>query len=167
MDTRGFDAWKRINGRKRHIVVYTIGLMLVLMVTAVSIQDRDGGQNILERLHGTLGSVCHIVADSADRGTLLDLTRRAWGVVVEVAKKPADQLGFAVLPRRRVVERTFSWLMRWRRLVCVYERLPETQGAMVHIAMIGLMLNRRRPTTRNQTLDQVTPKITFKTPLTD
>jgi transposase len=143
--SRGFDAGKKINGRKRHIVVDTIGLMLVVMVTAASIQDRDGGQSILERLHGALRSVRHIFADAGYQGALLDLAKRSWGVVVEVVKKPAEQIGFAVLPRRWVVERTFSWLLRWRRLVRDYERLPETHEAMVHIAMIGLMLNRLAP----------------------
>lgn len=143
--SRGFDAGKRINGRKRHIVVDTIGLMLVVMVTAASIQDRDGGQSILERLHGALGSVRHIFADGGYQGALIELAKRSWKIVVEVVKKPAEQIGFAVLPRRWVVERTFSWLLRWRRLVRDYERLPETHEAMIHIAMIGLMLNRLAP----------------------
>lgn len=143
--SRGFDPGKRINGRKRHIVVDTIGLLLVVMVTAASIQDRDGGQSILERLHRALGSVRHIFADGGYQGALIKLAKRSWGIVVEVVKKPAEQIGFAVLPRRWVVERTFSWLLRWRRLVRDYERLPETHEAMVHIAMIGLMLNRLAP----------------------
>jgi transposase len=62
-----------------------------------------------------------------------------------VVPKPADQRGFAVLPRRWVVERTFSWLMRWRRLVRDYERLPETHEAMIKWAIVGLMLNRLAP----------------------
>ena len=143
--SRGFDAGKRINGRKRHIVVDTIGLMLVVMVTAASVQDRNGGEGILERLHRALGSVRHVFADGGYQGALIDLAKRSWEIVVEVVKKPAEQIGFAVLPRRWVVERTFSWLMRWRRLVRDYERLPETHEAMVHVAMIGLMLNRLAP----------------------
>ncbi len=143
--SRGFDAGKRINGRKRHIVVDTIGLMLVVMVTAASVPDRNGGESILERLHTALGSVRHIFADGGYQGALIELAKRSWGIVVEVVKKPAEQIGFAVLPRRWVVERTFSWLLRWRRLVRDYERLPETHEAMVHIAMIGLMLNRLAP----------------------
>jgi transposase len=143
--SRGFDAGKRINGRKRHIVVDTIGLMLVVMVTAASVQDRNGAESILERLHRALGSVRHIFADGGYQGALIEFAKRSWEIVVEVVKKPADQLGFAVLPRRWVVERTFSWLMRWRRLVRDYERLPATHEAMVHVAMIGLMLNRLAP----------------------
>lgn len=143
--TRGFDAGKKINGRKRHIVVDTVGLLLVVMVTAASVQDRDGGRGILKRLHSALQSVRHVFADGGYRGRLLPIAKSAWGIVVEVVSKPADQRGFAVLPRRWVVERTFSWLMRWRRLVRDYERLPATHEAMVKWAMVGNMLNRLSP----------------------
>jgi transposase len=125
-DTRGYDAGKKINGRKRHIVVDTIGLLLVVMVTAASVR--------------------HIFADGGYSGQLLAVAKSAWRIVIEIVKKPAGQIGFAVLPRRWVVERTFSWLMRWRRLVRDYERLPETHEAMVKWAMVGLMLNRLAPT---------------------
>lgn len=144
-ESRGYDAGKKINGRKRHIVVDTIGLLLVVMVTAASVQDRAGGESILKRLHGALGSVRHVFADGGYQGTLVDLVERSFAIVLEIVKKPAEQVGFAVLPRRWVVERTFSWLVRWRRLVRDYERLPETHEALVHWAMIGLMLNRLAP----------------------
>jgi transposase len=142
---RGYDAGKKINGRKRHIVCDTIGLLLVVMVTAASVQDRDGGRGILKRLHSALASVAHVFADGGYQGQLIATAKSAWNIVVEVVKKPAGQLGFAVLPRRWVVERTFSWLLRWRRLVRDYERLPETHEAMVKWAMVGLMLNRLAP----------------------
>jgi len=144
-DTRGYDAGKKINGRKRHIVVDTIGLLLVVMVTAASVQDRDGARGILKRLHSALSSVSHIFADGGYSGQLLAVAKSAWKIVIEIVKKPADQIGFAVLPRRWVVERTFSWLMRWRRLARDYERLPETHEAMVKWAMVGIMLNRLAP----------------------
>jgi transposase len=143
--TRGYDAGKKINGRKRHIVVDTIGLLLVVMVTAASVQDRDGARGILKRLHSALDSVRHIFADGGYQGQLVAIAKRAWGIVVEVVKKPVGQLGFAVLPRRWVVERTFSWLLRWRRLARDYERLPEVHEAFVKWAMVGLMLNRLAP----------------------
>ena len=143
--TRGYDAGKKINGRKRHIVCDTIGLLLVVMVSAASVQDRDGGRGILKRLHRVLASVRHIFADGGYQGQLIATAKSAWNIVVEVVKKPVDQLGFAVLPRRWVVERTFSWLLRWRRLVRDYERLPETHEAMIKWAMVGLMLNRLAP----------------------
>ena len=134
--TRGYDAGKKINGRKRHIVVDTIGLLLVVMVTAASVQDRDGGRGILKRLHAALDCVHHIFADGGYQGQLIAVAKRAWGIVLEVVKKPVGQLGFAVLPRRWVVERTFSWLLRWRRLVRDYERLPEVHEAFVNWAMV-------------------------------
>ena len=143
--TRGYDAGKKINGRKRHIVCDTIGLLLVVMVSAASVQDRDGGRGILKRLHRALASVRHIFADGGYQGQLIATAKSAWNIVVEVVKKPVDQLGFAVLPRRWVVERTFSWLLRWRRLARDYERLPETHEAMIKWAMVGLMLNRLAP----------------------
>jgi len=143
--TRGYDAGKKINGRKRHIVTDTIGLLLVVMVSAACVQDRDGGRGILRLLHGTLASVSLVYADGGYQGRLVTLAQSAWGIVLEIVRKPADQRGFAVLPRRWVVERTFSWLLRWRRLVRDYERLSQTHEAMVKWAMVGLMLNRLAP----------------------
>ena len=143
--TRGYDAGKKINGRKRHIVTDTIGLLLVVIVSAACVQDRDGGRGILKLLHGTLASVSLVYADGGYQGRLVTLAQSAWGIVLEIVRKPADQRGFAVLPRRWVVERTFSWLLRWRRLVRDYERLPQTHEAMVKWAMVGLMLNRLAP----------------------
>ncbi len=115
------------------------------MVTAASVQDRDGGRGVLKALHSALSSVRHVFADGGYRGQLVAVAKSAWGIVVEVVKKPAEQIGFAVLPRRWVVERTFSWLMRFRRLARDYERLPATHEAMVKWAMIALMLNRLAP----------------------
>jgi transposase len=143
--SRGYDAGKKVNGRKRHIVVDTIGLLLVVMVTAASVQDRDGGRGLLKALHSALSSVRHIFADGGYRGQLVAVAKSAWGIVVEVVKKPAEQIGFAVLPRRWVVERTFSWLMRFRRLARDYERLPATHEAIVKWAMVAIMLNRLAP----------------------
>jgi transposase len=143
--SRGYDAGKKINGRKRHVVTDTLGLLLVVMVTAAAIQDRDGGRAILKLLTGALPGVRHVFADGGYQGQLVALAKRAWGIVVEVVKKPEGQRGFAVLPRRWVVERTLSWLLRWRRLVRDYERLPATHEAFVKWAMVGLMLNRLAP----------------------
>jgi transposase len=143
--SRGYDAGKKINGRKRHIVVDTIGLLLVVMVTTAALQDRDGGRSILKLLHGGLASVRHVFADGGYQGQLVAIAKRAWSITVEVVGKPPDQRGFAVLPRRWVVERTFSWLLRQRRLVRDYERLPATHEALVKWAMVAIMLNRLAP----------------------
>ena len=87
----------------------------------------------------------HIFADGGYSGQLVAVAKSAWSIAVEIVKKPAGQIGFAVLPRRWVVERTFSWLLRWRRLVRDYERLPETHEAIVKWALVGVMLNRLDP----------------------
>jgi transposase len=143
--TRGYDAGKKLNGRQRHIVVDTIGLLLVVMVSAACVQDRDGGSGILKLLHGSFASLSLVYADGGYQGRLVALAKSAWGIVLEIVRKPADQRGFAVLPRRWVVERTFSWLLRWRHLVRDYERLPASHEAMVKWAMVALMLNRLAP----------------------
>lgn len=139
---RGYDAGKKINGRKRHIVTDTLGLILVVLVSAASLQDRDGGACVLRLAHRMFPSLRHVFADGAYTGRLVAKAKRYWKLTVAVVSRPAGQRGFAVLPRRWVVERTFAWLMRWRRLVRDYERLPETHEAFVKWAMIGLMLNR-------------------------
>jgi transposase len=143
--SRGYDAGKKTNGRKRHIIVDTLGLLLVVIVTAACVQDRDGARPPLKRLKRRLPSVAHIFADGGYRGQLVALAKSAWQITLEIVQKPAGQQGFAVLPRRWVVERTFSWLFRWRRLRSDYERLTETHETFVKWAMIGLMLNRLAP----------------------
>ncbi len=144
-DRRGYDAGKKVNGTKRHLVVDTLGLLLAVMVTSAGVQDRDGARGLLRRLHGVLPGVRHLFADGGYAGRLVGLAKTAWGITIEVVRKPAGQRGFAVLPRRWVVERTLAWLVRWRRLVRDYERLDESHEAVVHWAMIGLMLNRLAP----------------------
>ncbi len=141
-DSRGYDAGKKVSGRKRHIDTDTLGLLLVVVVTAASVQDRDGGAQVLDLAHDWYPRLRHIFADGGYAGRLVEMARRCWAMTVEVVSKSKDQRGFAVLPRRWVVERTFAWLMRWRRLVRDYERLPETHEAFVKWAMVGLMLNR-------------------------
>jgi transposase len=140
--TRGYDAGKKVSGRKRHIVTDTLGLLLVVVVTAASVQDRDGGADALKLAHRWFPTLRHVFADGGYAGRLVVKAKRYWKLTVEVVTKPTGQHGFAVLPRRWVVERTFAWLVRWRRLVRDYERLPETHEAFVKWAMIGLMLNR-------------------------
>lgn len=141
-DSRGYDAGKKVSGRKRHIVTDTLGLLLVVTVTAASVQDRDGGQAALELAHGWYRRLVHVFADGAYAGRLVEWARAKCKITIEVVSRPKDQHGFSVLPRRWVVERTLAWLMRWRRLVRDYERLPETHEAFVKWAMVGIMLNR-------------------------
>jgi transposase len=145
------------NGRKRNITVDTLGLLVVVIVTAASVQDRDGGKRLLDRLRTAMPSIAHIFADGGYAGRLVPWARTVAGIVVEVVRKPADQHGFSVLPRRWVVERTFAWLVRCRRLAVDYERLPVNSEAMIKWAMIGLMVRRLAPTPGRQPWQATTP----------
>ena len=134
-----------MSGRKRHLVVDTLGLVLAVAVHAADIQDRDGARLVLARLLGRFDRLVLIWADGGDAGRLVAWAKCAGGWAVEVVKRPAGATGFAVLPRRWAVERTFAWLGRSRRLSKDYEALPETSEAWVYVAMIHLMLERLAP----------------------
>lgn len=145
--SRGYDAGKKVNGRKRHIAVDTIGLLLVVAVSAASVQDRHAGRILLWAVHTICRKVTMTWADSGYSGTLVDFAA-ALGVTVTIVAKLAGQIGFQVLPRRWVVERTLSWISRCRRTVRDYERLPEHHAAIVQWSMIIIMsrrLARHRP----------------------
>jgi transposase len=144
-DSRGYDAGKKVNGRKRHVVVDTLGLLLVVLVTAAHVQDRDGGRRLLARLRFAMPSVATVFADGGYAGRLVAYASQALRVTVELVRKPADQRGFAVLPRRWVVERTLAWIVRCRRLDHDYERRTDTAEAMTQWAMIGIMTRRLAP----------------------
>ena len=139
---RGYDAGKNVNGRKRHIIVDTLGLLLAVVAHAASIQDRDGAKAVIEKLTGKFPRLSRIWADGGYSGQLVDWVLQFGGWLLDIVKRPADQKGFVVLPRRWVVERTFAWLGRYRRLSKDYERLTATSEAMIEIAMIHLMVKR-------------------------
>ena len=140
--TRGWDAGKKVNGRKRYIVVDTVGFLLAVLVTPASVQDRVAARALLLRLRATVGDRIRLVwADGGYTGTLLEWTRRTLDVVVEIVKRP-DLPHFTVLPRRWVVERTLSWIVGHRRCVRDYERLPHHHEAMVRWAMIRITSRR-------------------------
>jgi transposase len=143
--TRGYDAGKRTNGRKRHIAVDTLGLLVMVTVTAASVQDRTAAAGLLDRVRFAMPSMVTVFADGGYTGRLVAYARQVLRIAVEVVAKPEGQRGFAVLPRRWVVERTFAWLVRWRRLDRDYERLPQHAEAMVKWAMVGLMARRLAP----------------------
>ena len=139
----GFDAGKKVTGRKRHALVDTLGLLMRVVVTAGDVQDRDGAKLLLEGLAEQAELIKRlelIWADGGYRGTLIAWVEEAFGWKLEIVEKPEGQIGFQVLPRRWVVERTFAWLVRQRRLARDYERLPETSESFIYIAMIRLML---------------------------
>ena len=142
---RGFDAGKKVTGRKRHTLVDTLGLILKVVVTAGNVQDRDGAKTLLEEISSQIEVVKRlkrIWADGGYRGELITWVQETFGWILEIVEKPKDQKGFHVLPKRWVVERTFAWLVRQRRLARDYERLPETSESFIYVAMIRLMLRR-------------------------
>ena len=119
---------------------------MAIVVHSANIQDRDGAKLVLGKLAGRYPRLQLIWADGAYAGQLIDWTRAFGGWLLEIVRRPPDSHQFEVLPRRWVVERTFAWLGRCRRLSKDYEALPETSEAWVHIAMIHLMLRRLKPT---------------------
>ena len=135
-----------MKGRKRHIVVDTIGLLLAVVVHAADIQDRDGAKLVLSKLLGRFPRLKLIWADGAYAGHLVDWAHGLGGWLIEVVKRAKHSHGFEVLPCRWVVERTLGWLGRNRRLSKDYEGLAESSEAWIHLAMIHLMLKRLRPT---------------------
>ena len=135
-----------MTGRKRHIVVDTLGLLLAVVVHAANVQDRDGAKLVLAKLVGRFPRLKLIWADGGYAGQLVEWARTFGGWFLEIVKRPPDSHSFEVLPRRWVVERTFGWLGRCRRLSKDYEALPQTSEAWIHIAMIHLMLRRLKPT---------------------
>jgi transposase len=139
---RGYDANKKIVGRKRHIAVDTDGRLLMVNLTTADISDSAGAQAILDAIRKRWPWVKHLFADGAyDRGKLM--SKAAFlDFVIEIIRRIDGEPGFKVLPRRWVVERTFGWLMRWRRLVRDYEQRLDVSKSMIHVAMGSLLLRR-------------------------
>jgi transposase len=137
--SRGFDAGKKINGRKRHIAVDTLGLILAVLVTAASVQDRDGAFRLLASLRERHSTITLIWADGGYAGRLVNWAHQVLALTLTIVKRSDDRTGFAVLPHRWVVERTFGWLLRYRRLVRDYERRPDHHEAMVLWATVAIM----------------------------
>lgn len=141
-DTRGYDKGKNVNGRKRHIAVDTLGLLICVLVLAADVQDRDAGLDLLCLMRVTCSKVRLIWADGGYAGRLVDAVRRRLGLTLQIVKRTDEVKGFVVLPRRWVVERTFAWTRNSRRTVRDYERLPEHSEAMVRWSAITLMTRR-------------------------
>jgi putative transposase len=122
--------------------VDTIGLLLIVVVHTANIQDRDGAKLVLEQVKGTFSRLELIWADAGYSGQLVDWVNSVCGWILEIVKRSDDVKGFQVLPRRWVVERTFGWLGRYRRLSKDYEGLTESSQAFIYAAMIHIMIRR-------------------------
>jgi transposase len=150
-DSRGYDAGKKINGRKRFIVTDTLGLLLTVVLSA-SMQDRDGAKPVLLETY-LRTPVRFVFADGAFAGRLLDWADTILAATLHIVRKPANQRGFAIIPRRWAVERTFAWITAHRRLARDYERHPAVSEAMIRWAAINTItrrIARGGPATRQQ-----------------
>ncbi len=140
--SRGYDAGKRVNGRKRHLAVDTGGLLLAVVVTIASIQDRDGAHRLLAAVRAKFSTIGLVWADGGYAGRLITWAQTVLAFSVTIVKRTDDLAGFQVIPRRWVVERTLAWISKHRRCVRDYETRSEHSEAMVYIAMIMTMSRR-------------------------
>jgi putative transposase len=144
---KGFDAGKKVKGRKRHIVVDTLGLLIAVVVSSAKVQDYHGAKPILEKIKDRCPRLKVVWVDGIyEKRWLIDWVRSECGWELQVIKRTDKDKGFKLLPKRWVVERTFGWLGRYRRLSKDYEKLTETSEAMIQMAMIHIMLRRLEPT---------------------
>lgn len=140
---RGYDAGKQVKGRKRHIAVDTLGLVLSIVVHGADVQDQEGAKRVFKHLVAEFGRLKVVFGDSAyGRSGLPQWVLEHCKLVLQTVLRPVGVKGFVVLPKRWIVERTFGWLGRCRRLSKDYERNPASSEAMVHLAMIHLMARR-------------------------
>ena len=145
-DERGYDGGKKITGRKRHIAVDTMGLVLAVVVHAASWQDYDGACFVMMRLKAAFGRLKVVFADSAyGKNGLPDWVLTTCGWILQTILRPVGVKGFVLLPKRWVVERTFAWLGRYRINSKEYERLTGSSESQVYISSIQLMLKRLKP----------------------
>lgn len=147
---RGFDAGKRINGRKRHIVTDTDGLLLAVHVHPANVQDCHGAVPLLKQLRGRFPKLRHVFADRVYRGKQLrDALSDSGAWTIEIVERPAGTKGFQLLPRRWVVERTFAWCGRCRRLSKDFEGSAATEAAWLLVAHMRLLTRRLAPQSKH------------------
>jgi putative transposase len=141
-EERGYDAAKKITGRKRHLAVDTLGLIWAVVVHGAYWQDHDGACFVLQKLT-VFGRLRVLFADSAyDRQGLPQWVKQTFGWVLQTVLRPVEAQGFVVLPKRWIVERTFAWLARCRRNSKDYERTTDSSETMIYLSMIALMSRR-------------------------
>lgn len=141
-----FDGGKLVKGRKRHFLVDTLGLLLMVVVTAAGISDQQGARQVFECLgekQSFFPRLVRIWADSSYRGLqFMHWVMDSFRWILEVVTRPEEAKGFVLIPRRWVVERSFGWLLWSRRLSKDYERLPQMSEAFIYVSMIRIMLKR-------------------------
>jgi len=142
---RGFDNGKKVKGRKRHLLVDTLGLLLAIRVTGADVSDPAGARLLFPFLSGACKKLRLIWVDGTYRGTLLDWVAQRFPFRLQPVLRCDDAKGFVLLPRRWVIERTFSWLNLCRRLSKDYEELPQTSETFIRLAMIRIMVRRLAP----------------------
>lgn len=140
-ESKGFDAGKKVKGIKRHIITDTLGLVLAVVIQSASVQDRDGAQEVVNMMRESWRNIIKLFADGGYRGKLIEQIKTAFKIEMEIIKRN-ELHTFKILPKRWVVERTFSWIDAQRRNSKNYERLNDTGVAMVHLSSIRIMLNR-------------------------
>jgi putative transposase len=136
---------KKVRGRKRHILVDTTGNLLRVVVHRADLQDRDGAYYVFEDIKDLHPTLAKVWADQGYSGELGADLLEQYGILLEIVEKLPEQQGFVVLPRRWVVERTFAWLGRYRRLSKDYEQRVEYSETWVYIASISRMLRKLHP----------------------
>ncbi len=142
---RGYDAGKKISGRKRHVAVECLGLILAIMITPASVQDRDAARGLIQHLVDRFGRLQVIWADGGYLGALVQWVKQLhpFGKLhLEIVRRCDGAKGFKVLPKRWVVERTFGWFYKSRRLCRDYEVRLDHSAAMLRICMIRIMVRR-------------------------
>jgi transposase len=144
IDPSGFDAGKRVKGKKRHVLVDTLGLLLHVLVHPANVQDRDGGILLLEALAERFPLLRKLFADAAYQGPVFGkaLAKVRPQLKAEIIKRSDPAVGFVVVPKRWIVERTIAWLNRCRRLAKDFENRIRMATAFVQLASIRLMLRK-------------------------
>lgn len=141
--TSGYDGNKKIKGRKRHILVDTLGNLLDVVVSAANTNDREGVKILLTKVERQIAQrLLKIWADKSYQGDLEVWLYEQWGITLEIVSAQEGQLGFAVQPRRWVVERAFAWLGKYRRLSKDYERQTASSEGFIYLASIRTLLKR-------------------------
>lgn len=139
---RGFDAGKKVKGRKRHVLVDVLGLVLAIVVTGAQVQDREGPSLLRDEMARKLPSIVKILVDGAYQGAVIDEFVKSSGVRIEVTRPPDGHKGFIVVRKRWVVERTFGWMNRYRLLSKSYDKRLDCEAAAANLAITRLLSSR-------------------------